>query len=147
MSTITAVSSRFNLEAEDPVDRLIGALVAAKKKTADTETIKAAISDLKLTSQMTESWPEIKKCQLYFFSNHLAWARLALPGGIFPKIGELNDGGARSWYQASLREEDSRAPTLLPPSNFDGRKFLEWRFGVGQRHLIEEEWQPVADCF
>jgi len=135
-------NGRFSLDADDPIDRLIGILVAADN--GDHHGAQAALDSLDLTVEQVQALSEARRAMGNYVANRLATYGLNLDQKIKDALAKPPTGSneANAWHQLTRKECGFPAEAVSPLSGWDGAEYLRWKFGQGPR-TVTEPWSLV----
>lgn len=139
----TPVVSRFTLEAQDPVDRLVAVLVNVGK---DREAAEKAFAELKqeLTPEKVKQLPGEKRAMAYYFATRLGFYGLRLARYVMRELRTKPSSDlALAWYNLALREEGWSSRIVVPIGD-EASEYIAWKWKVGRRKRPESgEWSLV----
>lgn len=148
---------RFNLDADDLLDRLIAIFIFAvegsKKFNAEkSEKAKRALDEIEWDIKMVMGWSDEKKSIANYFANRLAHYHLFV-GDIIHHFAKFDDRSnrAKPWKVLIMEDIKSEIPLTSPGYHggpkieyvdCDGIEYLMWVLRVGDRPM-SGSWSKV----
>jgi len=127
-------ADRFSLDASDPLDRLVGILIAVVG--GKFEEAQQAFYELKLTAKLARSWSPEQQAKANYFAIRLLAYGLKLPPDVMKILASASASTeADLWKELAKREMGMRSAAPVRPSypeydSFDGWEFMAWKLDL-----------------
>lgn len=141
------VSSRFRLDAKDPVDRLVAILVAVLRgNRAGAEKVWQEIWSQPRVVEVVGKWDVTHKAMAFYFVGRLLKHGFKLKPELFSLLSvgpkAIRSDLAAAWGCLGLREFGVAAPAVLPDENLPDYVYLAWKVGRGEKPTVGD-WAIV----